>query len=196
MGRIGSIHAPGATPPDPDELAGLIPKHIATQEDLNEFEQLNILKAQRWAFSRKRAGLLTEGTIRTLHGKMFDRTWRWAGTFRQTEKSIGVDPVHIAVNLKNLLEDVGAWNEFSTYPIDERAIRLHHRLVTIHPFPNGNGRHARLFTDVYLRHCNMLPFTWGRVNLTNASETRSTYIQALQAADRRDYEPLMAFVRS
>lgn len=115
---------------------------------------------------------------------------------RKTEKSIGVDPARIGVDLRNLLEDVKAWQEFSTYPLDEQAARLHHRLVLIHPFSNGNGRHARLFTDAFLRYCGAQPFTWGSVNLVDASETRTTYINALRAADNKDYGPLMAFVRT
>jgi Fic-DOC domain mobile mystery protein B len=127
---------------------------------------------------------------------MFNKTWKWAGQFRSTEKSIGVDPVQISVKLRDLLEDVECWRELRTYPIDEQAARLHHRLVLIHPFPNGNGRHARLFTDAFLRLCGAQPFSWGRINLVNASATRTAYIAALQAADCRDYGPLLAFVRT
>jgi Fic-DOC domain mobile mystery protein B len=193
---VGQQHAPGATPLDPDELAGLIPRHITIKRELDEFEQANILQAQTWARVRFRGELLSEGYVRELHKQMLNETWKWAGTFRKTEKSIGVDPVKISVDLRNLLDDVKAWQEFSAYPIDEQAARLHHRLVLIHPFPNGNGRHARLFTDEFLRSCGANPFTWGSVNLVDASETRTTYINALRAADNKDYGPLMAFVRT
>jgi Fic-DOC domain mobile mystery protein B len=193
---VGQAHALGATPMDPDEVEGLIPRHITLKRELDEFEQANILAAQEWAEKRVAKHLVSEGYVRMLHKKMFDKTWRWAGKFRKTEKSIGVDPLQISVNLRNLLEDVNCWREFNTYPIDEQAARLHHRLVLIHPFPNGNGRHARLFTDAFLRSCGAAPFSWGRINLVNASATRTAYIAALQAADRRDYGPLLAFVRT
>ncbi len=196
MGVVGPAHAAGATPMDPNEVDGLIPRHITLKRELDEFEQANIMAAQEWAEKRIAKQLLGEAYVRKLHKKMFDKTWRWAGQFRQTEKSIGVDPMQISVNLRDLLEDVKCWREFITYPIDEQAVRLHHRLVLIHPFPNGNGRHARLFTDVFLRSCGAVPFTWGRINLVDASTTRTAYIAALRAADRRDYGPLFAFVRT
>ncbi|SFM08228.1 mobile mystery protein B [Rugamonas rubra] len=177
-------------------MAGLIPRHITLKRELDEFEQANILAAQAWAEKRVKQNVLSEAYVRRLHKKMFDRTWRWAGTFRKTEKSIGIDPLQIGVGLRNLLDDVQCWREFNTFSLDEQATRLHHRLVWIHLFPNGNGRHARLFTDVFLRSCGARPFSWGRIELVHPSTTRSAYIHALQAADRRDYAPLQAFVRT
>lgn len=194
--ELGQQHAPGATPLDPDELAGLIPKHITLKRELDEFEQANILVAQGWAEKRIPKEFLSETYVRTLHRRMLNKTWKWAGTFRTTEKSIGVDPARIAIDLHNLLEDVKAWQEFETYPLDEQAARLHHRLVLIHPFPNGNGRHARMFTDCFLRFHRAPPFTWGSANLVQASDTRTAYIDALRAADNRDLTLLLAFVRS
>ncbi|WP_426166931.1 mobile mystery protein B [Pseudoduganella sp. R-34] len=197
MGPLGGSHAPGATPNDPDEVAGLIPKHITTRGELDEWETSNILAGRNWAFNnRYRGDILSEDYVRKLHKQMFGKTWKWAGTFRNTEKSIGVDPARIAVDLHNLLGDVKTQLEFSSYPLDEIATRLHHRLVLIHPFPNGNGRHARLLTEVFLQVNGAAPFTWGQVNLNAASATRSAYIAALQAADARDYAPLLNFVRS
>lgn len=189
-------NAPGATPLDPNELAGLIPKHITVKRDLDEFEQANILQAQDWAEKRVRKNMLSEAYVRELHKRMLNKTWRWAGTFRNTEKSIGVDPARIAVELHNLLENVKTWLQYNAYPLDEQAVRLHHKLVLIHPFPNGNGRHARLFTDCFLRYCGAQPFTWGSVNLVDASETRTAYIDALRSADSRDFTALHAFVRT
>jgi Fic-DOC domain mobile mystery protein B len=199
MGEIGGVHAPGATLTDPDEVAGLIPQHITLQSQLNEWEAGNILEGQRWAFRGRHETekVLSEDFVRKLHKRMFNKTWRWSGTFRSTEKSIGVAPERIAVDLRNLLEDVKTHVEFNAYGLDEIAARLHHRLVLIHPFPNGNGRHARLFTDVFLRSQGAETFTWGsRADLTNQSETRLDYIRALQAADGKAIEPLLAFVRS
>lgn len=193
---VGQAHAPGATPMDPDEIEGLIPRHITLKLELDEYEQANILAAQAWAEKRVAKDMLSEDYVRKLHKRMFNKTWKWAGTFRKTEKSIGVDPSQIGVSLRNLLEDVKCWREFNTFPIDEQAARLHHRLVLIHPFPNGNGRHARLFTDVFLRFCGADPFSWGRIDLVSASATRTAYIAALQAADSKDYVPLLAFVRT
>lgn len=196
MGVAGPAHAPGATPMDPDEVEGLIPRHLTLKRELDEFEQANILAAQDWVERRIPRQLLTEAYLRMVHKRMFNKTWKWAGQFCKSEKSIGIDPVQISVNVRNLLEDVKCWREFNTYPVDEQAVRLHHRLVLIHPFANGNGRHARLYTDAFLRWCGAAPFSWGRINLVQASVTRTAYIEALQAADRRDFAPLLAFVRS
>ena len=196
MAQVGAGHAPGATPPDPEELAGLIPRHVSTQEQLNQLEEANIALAVGWLYRTRPANVLSEDFARKLHKRMFNQTWRWAGTFRTTEKSIGVDPVTIAVRLRDLLEDAKAWLEYATYPLDEQAVRLHHRLVLIHLFPNGNGRHARLLTDAFMLSRGAEPFTWGGTSLTQASATRSAYIAALRSADARDYGPLMDFVRT
>jgi len=132
-----------ATPLTPEEREGLIPSYITLRRELNEAEQANILEAEAWALARK-PDILDEKSLKTLHKRMFGRVWRWAGEFRRTERSIGVAPHHIGVDLRNVLADCRYWIEHGTYPPDEIAARFHHRLVQIHPFPNGNGRHARL----------------------------------------------------
>lgn len=185
----------GATPLDADELASLIPGHITTQGELNEWEQLNIVQGENWA-RKQRKEILNEGFLRQLHQQMFDETWKWAGEFRKSDKNIGVDWLKIGVELKKLLDDTHYQIEHASYPSDEIAVRFHHRLVAIHPFPNGNGRHARLMADLLLEHLGHPRFTWGRRSLVDASETRRDYIAALKAADARDIAPLMAFARS
>ncbi len=127
---------------------------------------------------------------------MFGRVWRWAGAFRQTERNIGVAPHQIGIELRKLLEDCRYWIDHNTYPVDEIAARFHHRLVWIHPFPNGNGRHARLATDLLLASLGQQRFTWGRANLVDAGQTRQAYVAALRAADAKDIRPLLGFVRS
>ena len=184
-----------ATPLTPEEREGLIPSYITLRRELNEAEQANIVEAEEWAYSRKR-DVLSEQFIKSLHKRMFGRVWRWAGDFRQTERNIGVDPFRIAIDLRNLLDDCRYWIEHETYPPDEIAARFHHRLVYIHPFPNGNGRHARLAIDLLLVKLGRPRFSWGRVNLVNAGETRQTYVAALRAADNHDIGPLLQFVRS
>ena len=188
-------YPPGATPLDADELASLIPGHITTQGELNEWEQLNIVQGESWA-SRQRKEILNEAFVRQLHKRMFGETWRWAGEFRKSDKNIGVDWLHIAVELKKLLDDLHYQIEHASYPPDEIAVRFHHRLVAIHPFPNGNGRHARLMADLLAERLGQPRFTWGSRSLVDATEMRQRYIAALQAADARDYIPLRAFARS
>jgi Fic-DOC domain mobile mystery protein B len=188
-------YPPGATPLDADELASLIPGHIRTQGELNEWEQLNIAQGENWA-RKQRKEILTEGFLRQLHKQMFGETWKWAGEFRKSDKNIGVDWLKIGVQLRDLLDDTRFQIEHASYPPDEIAIRFHHRLVAIHPFPNGNGRHARLMADLLVERLGRPRFSWGRRSLIDASDTRQKYIAALRAADRRDIAPLLAFARS
>jgi len=192
---INLDYAPGATPLDADELASLIPSHITTQGELNEWEQLNIVQGDTWA-RKQRKEILDEGFLRRLHQQMFGETWRWAGTFRKSDKNIGVDWLHIGVELRKLLDDVRYQMANDSPPPDDIAVRFHHRLVAIHPFPNGNGRHARLMADLLVERLGRPRFTWGSASLTDANETRQRYIAALQAADARDIAPLLAFARS
>jgi Fic-DOC domain mobile mystery protein B len=187
----------GATPLDPDESAGLVPGHIATREQLDEWEADNILAGERWAAgAARRRAILDDLFVRELHRRMFDRTWKWAGKYRTTGKNIGVAPGRIAVDVRKLLEDTKAQLAGKVAPLDEIAAKFHHRLVSIHPFANGNGRHARLLTDLLLAADGAAPFTWGQGDLVHAGEARERYLAALRAADARDFAALLAFVRS
>ena len=193
---LGDAHAPGETPLDPDESRGLIPAHIRSQAELDQWEQANILAGSTWAMRTRQRDILTEHFVRELHRRMLGDTWQWAGSFRTTEKNIGVDPAQVAVKLRDLLADARYWLEHGTYVVDEIAARFHHRLVVIHPFPNGNGRHARLMTDVLLKQNGAAAFSWGGANLEAAGDARERYLAALRAADRGDYGLLLGFVRS
>jgi len=188
-------YLPDATPLDADEFASLIPKHITTQGELNEWEQLNIEQGEAWA-RQQRKDILDEAFIRQLHQQMFGETWRWAGSFRKSNKNIGIDSQQISVKLHDLLNDTQYQIEHVTYPPDEIAARFHHRLVLIHPFPNGNGRHARMMADFLIQKLGQPRFTWGSKSITAENETRTRYISTLQAADGGDIQPLLAFVRS
>jgi Fic-DOC domain mobile mystery protein B len=179
----------------PDERNGLIPSFITLRRELNEAEHLNIGAAERWAFSRKQK-VLDEKLLRWLHVRMFKDVWRWAGEYRTTAKNIGIEAWQIGPQLQQLLDDARYWIEHGTYEADEIAARFHHRLVWIHPFVNGNGRHARLAADLLLVQLGRERFTWGRGNLIPIGELRESYIRALRAADNHDYGPLLAFVRS
>ena len=185
----------GSTPLTEEEREQLIPSYITLRRELNEAEQANILDAESWAFNRKR-DVLNERFLTDLHNRMFGRVWRWAGSYRRSQKNVGIDAYRIPIDLRQLTEDCRYWIEHETYSPDEIASRFHHRLVAIHPFPNGNGRHARLATDLLLTKLGQERFSWGKVHLVDASKTRDTYINALRAADKHDYAPLLAFVRS
>jgi Fic-DOC domain mobile mystery protein B len=184
-----------ATPLSREEREGLLLSYITLRGELNDAEQSNILEAEDWAFARKR-DVLDERVLNNLHKRMFGSVWRWAGQFRTTEKNIGVHHVRIAPDLRQLLGDCRYQLEQESYPSDEIAARFHHRLVCIHPYSNGNGRHARLATDLLLASTGRPRFTWGSANLIDAGETRQRYVAALRAADRHEIGPLLDFVRS
>ena len=175
-----------ATPLDPEEREGLLQTWITYRRDLNEAEQTNIAAGTTWAWHVRRRELLSEKFLRQLHKRLFGDVWAWAGEFRRTERNIGIDPVRIPVELRTAFDDARYWIEHEIFPPDEIAVRLHHRLVAIHPFPNGNGRTARLMGDLVAARLGQEPFTWGRQNLTDLSETRARYISSLQAADNHD----------
>lgn len=186
----------GATPLDIEEIEDLIPSHITTQGQLNEWEAINILKAEQWLFLTKHLDIVSLKFIRLLHKKMFNETWGWAGIFRKTQKNIGVEASMITSKLTELLDDVKYQIENHTYSIDEISFRFHHRLVAIHPFPNGNGRHSRLMSDILLVSNDSSRFSWGAKMHKTEDLVRRDYIQSLKNADRHDYELLSKFVRS
>lgn len=188
----------GNTPLSDEELADL-KANLSTKEELNEWESENILAATKWALDPKNVvneQLVGEPYLRELHQRMFGETWKWAGKYRLTEKNIGVLAHEIQQRLGELLGDVRYWIEHRTYDADEIAIRLHHRLVAIHPFPNGNGRHARLIADVVAVKLGSKLFSWGNHDLVHEGEAREAYIAAIREADKGDYRPILKFARS
>lgn len=186
----------GATPLEAEELEGLKFSHITTRGELDHLEQANISAGLMWLKRRKDNSILNEQFILKLHTQLFGDVWRWAGSFRHTEKNIGIDPVQISVQLRMLLDDVQFWLDNKTFDPIETAVRLHHRLVYIHLFPNGNGRHARIMADALLEKVyGIAPIDWlAGSDLLQESERRDNYISALQLADRGDYQALLAFV--
>jgi Fic-DOC domain mobile mystery protein B len=184
-----------ATPLHPEEREGLIPSYIALRGEVNAAEQENILEAEGWAFRRRRT-VLEERFLNELHRRMYGRIWRWAGQYRRSDKNVGVDWLTIPQHLRQLLDDVRFWFENGSHEPDETAARFHHKLVWIHCYPNGNGRHARLAADLLLVSMDRPRFSWGSANLIDVNETRRRYVAALRAADGHDIAPLLEFVRS
>ncbi len=187
----------GATPLDADELHGLIPTHLVSRNQLNEWEERNIQAALSWIERQRWLRPLEEAWLRRLHREMFAQTWRWAGHYRSSDKSIGADWRQIRMQLPALLADIAYQVEHRVEPVDQIAVRFHHRLVSIHPFPNGNGRHSRLIADVLIEQLGAPRFSWGgSSSLVDASALRQQYIAALQQADRGDISALLAFARA
>ena len=188
----------GQTPIEEEEKEELKIKTISTRGELDEFEQANIEKAIEWSLKRNPTikKILTVGFIREVHLRMFDEVWGWAGKFRNTNKNIGVDKYQIELELTKLMGDCEFWVENETFPLDEIALRFKHRLVAIHPFPNGNGRHSRLCADILIsKGFKKEIFSWGSKNLSNQSETRTEYLNAIYKADNGSYKPLLEFAR-
>lgn len=189
----------GQTPLEEDEKDGLLIPTIATRAELDEFEQHNIEQAVQWTLMRnfKQQVIFSEGFVIDVHKRMYNDVWRWAGEFRRTNKNLGVDRWRIAIELKILLDDVIYWVNNNTYSPDEIAVRFKHRIVSIHCFPNGNGRHSRLMADIIIEKIYRQPvFTWGAGNLSSEGDIRITYLKAIKTADKGDYGLLLAFARS
>jgi Fic-DOC domain mobile mystery protein B len=188
----------GATPLEPEQLEQLIPTHITTMGQLNEAEQLNVAAAALWAHSRHRSDVLTLAFMRSLHKRMFKDVWKWAGDFRTRVTNIGrVEAFEIPIRLSQVFDDARHWIGERVFEPDEIACRTHHGLTVVHAFPNGNGRHARLMTDVLMKNMGEKPFTWGSgADLGNAEDARGRYLTALRNADNHDFAALLKFVRS
>ena len=185
-----------STPLTAEEKDGLKLKWITLRSELNEAEARNIAQAQVWLMSNKNKEFCSDTFLRELHKKMFGDVWKWAGNYRTSERNIGVAPYQIPIKLMQLFDDVKFWIENKTYSNREIAVRLHHKLVQIHPFPNGNGRVSRLMADLVLEKLEGSKLYWGNTNLVNVSEIRSSYIEALRKADAGDYTDLLEFTKS
>ncbi|WP_329807182.1 mobile mystery protein B [Flavobacterium facile] len=189
----------GQTSLSEEEMEGLKISSISTRGELDEFEQLNIQKAIEWTLRLKikPEQLFSEKFITDLHKKMYSDVWKWAGDFRKSEKNIGIKSYNIGIGLKQLLDDGLYWCQNKTYSNEEIAIRFKHRLVSVHCFPNGNGRHSRLMADLIMTKLfNESYFTWGNSSLVKANETREKYINSLKEADNQNYKPLIEFAKS
>jgi len=189
----------GQTPLDEVEKEGLKIKSITTQGELDEFEQLNIEKAVEWTIHTKLKPekILTEKFVKDLHKRMYGDVWKWAGEFRMTEKNIGIPRAQIGIELKNLLDNTKYRIEYKTFPPEELAIRFKHRIVPIHCFPNGNGRHSRMMADIIMESIfgNDI-FTWHQSNMVKASETRNKYLKSLTEADNGNFTSLIEFAKN
>ncbi|MBO0589954.1 mobile mystery protein B [Cellulophaga sp. E16_2] len=189
----------GQTALDEEEKEGLKIKSITTQGELDEFEQLNIEKAvERTIHTKlKPENILTEKFIKNLHKRMYGDLWKWAGEFRRTEKNIGIPWTQIGIELKNLLDDTKYWIENKTFPPEEIAIRFKHRIVSIHCFPNGNGRHSRMMADIIIESIFRKEiFSWHQSNMVKSNEIRKEYINALKKADDGNVAPLIKFAKN
>ena len=189
----------GQTSIDEDEKEGLLIKSIATRGELDEFEQQNIEDAIQWSLTRKfkTEQILSESFIQQLHIKMYSSVWKWAGEYRKTNKNIGVDKLEIPVALRSLIDDASHWLQNNVYEPDEFAIRFKHRLVSIHCFPNGNGRHSRMIADIIIEKIYQLPiFTWGGASLSVNMDIRTQYLKAIRKADKGNFDSLLKFARS
>lgn len=192
-------YAYGQTPLDEEEKEGLKIKSITSQGELDEFEQLNIEKAVEWTIhsNLKPDRILTEKFVKDLHKKMYNDVWKWAGKFRTSNKNIGIEWMQIGIELKKLLDDTKYWLENSTFSQEEIAIRFKYRIVAIHCFPNGNGRHSRMMADIIMDSIFRKEiFSWHKSNMVKADDTRKEYIDALRKADNGNINPLIEFAKN
>ncbi len=192
-------YSDGQTPIEEEEREGLKIKTISTKDELDEFEQQNIEEATLWLIGRKvtPSTLFSLSFMQTLHKRMYGNVWNWAGKFRTTEKNLGIKAYQITQQLKQLCDDGLYWYQYETYPPKELAIRFKHKLVSIHCFANGNGRHSRLMADLILEKLFKLePFSWGEISIKEPSKARSQYLKAIKKADVGDFKPLLRFAET
>jgi Fic-DOC domain mobile mystery protein B len=185
----------GHTELSEEQRKGLLPSYIATQGDLNDAEQRNIAEA----LLRRPPSvnhLLDDGNLRGLHAAMFNEVWEWAGRYRLVDTNIGIDWTLISVAVRSLVDDARDWVEYATFDADELGVRFHHRLVAIHAFPNGNGRHGRIAADYLIRGLGRAPFSWGADLGLSPPSLRAVYIAALRRADQHHIDDLVMFARS
>ncbi|MDQ8166063.1 MAG: mobile mystery protein B [Gemmatimonadota bacterium] len=190
---------PGNTPLDEDETEGLIPPHLTSRAELNQWEANNIASAHEWG-TRQRSDVLDVAFLGELHRRMFGMTWKWAGGYRKSDKSLSPHRwTQVPELMRNLIDNTHAQYDASSKAsadVDEIAVRFHHEIVRIHPWPKGNGRHGRLATDLLLRQWGRPPFTWAQgADPARASDVRARYIHALRQADAGDFSELRALVR-
>ena len=186
----------GSTPLDHDQVIGIRFSHLTTMGELDEIEDLNIQKGMEWLNRQKGDDYLSTEFLCKLHERLFGDVWKWAGKFRTSEVNISkYRPYDIGPQLKNFFEDIKLWIEGGSMSWDEISAEAHHRLVTIHPFPNGNGRTTRIYTE-YLQKRNQQPVSsWGASLAHDSKARRDLYIQSLRNADKGNFEALIAFMR-
>ena len=195
---LNLAYTDGQTPLDEDEKEDLLINSISTRAELDEFEQKNIEDAIQWSLTRKfkAAQILSESFIKDLHKRMYGSVWKWAGQYRKTNKNIGVDKLEISTTLRSLIDDAKYWLENSVYEPDEFAIRFKHRLVSIHCFPNGNGRHSRMIAEIIIEKIYKQPvFSWGDSSFSEETDIRDKYLKALRKADKGNFDLLLKFAR-
>jgi Fic-DOC domain mobile mystery protein B len=187
----------GQTPVDADDAQHLTEacSSIHTRGELNDAEASNITDALLWLEDQDLdpGDVLNQTFLRNLHRRMFGDVWNWAGQLRRRDTTIGIAPAQIPEQLQGLLGDVLYWIEQETYGRSEIGVRFHHRLVFIHPFVNGNGRHARLAASALAEALGLGSdhLSWGARGGLGVSDARRQYLTALRAADDGDYTLLL-----
>lgn len=186
-----------------DDTSGLILTHLTTRTERNAAEAHIIsLAYDKYIFEARRkkqgARWFTNEFICAVHRDMFGSIWDWAGKYRTDNLNIGVDWRLISEQIHLLCDDFLYWDSTtSTMTVLEVAARLQNRLTKIHPFRNGNGRHARLITDIFFysrRH--PLP-EWPQTHLmSEGHQIRELYIAAMQKADQGDFSSLIRFLEN
>lgn len=189
------IDRDGSTPLDHEQLVGIRFAHLTTMGELDELEDENIQKGLEWLHRQKAEDFLSPVFLCRLHEKLFGDVWKWAGKYRTVEVNISKYRCYdVGPQLINLFEDLKLWISSETMPWNEIAAELHHRLVSIHPFPNGNGRTTRIFTEYVMTRYQQDPPSWMASLSSEPKRRRENYIRALRAADKGDLRPLMTFM--
>lgn len=196
MGQYNFVNREGSTPLDENQTEGLKFSHITTMSELDEVEDINIQKGLEWLNAQRTADYLTTEFLCKLHEKLFGDVWSWAGKFRRSDINLSkISTYDIGPQLKNLFEDASVWIKNEKMSWDEISAELHHRLIWIHPFPNGNGRTTRIFTEFVQRRNGQEVTSWMESLKDDPANRRKCYISALKKADNGDFEALIEFMK-
>ena len=189
----------GDTLLSPEELDMLIPKHVTIRAQLDEVEQANIEEGLVWLLSQRNITaekLFSKEFQDKLHIKMLGQVWEWAGKTRTRETNIGVMPHQIEIERKKLNDDAVFWCEATVMTPKELAITFHHKLIQIHCYPNGNGRHGRIMADLIVEKLyEMKRLDWITEDMLHEGEARDIYIDAMKSADDNSYKLLFGLIK-
>ena len=173
----------GQTPLPPELQKGLISKNVQTIGELDEYEEQNIAEGMVW-LEDSNANSLNYSFWLRLHKKLFGNVWNWAGEIRSHDLGNAdfLYPEKVRPALMQLIGDAEYWFKNDTYPKKETIARIHEKLLTIHPFANGNGRWSRILTEYICKQNKIDIPKWNLKSKDDPQKRRKEYIEAVELA--------------
>lgn len=176
---------------DPDKHDNIL--GITDLDLLYENEALGIIRAQQYILDLDANFVFDSRLILDLHHIVFGNLYLWAGKWRNVVTNIGIDVGKIPYAIAEYADHV---NYMKNAAMDREGLvnclfYTHHRYTQIHPFNNGNGRTARLITDLV---ANMNGYQNIQLYVRDAGAERENYKAALKAADQHYNDKLKSMI--